>query len=511
MSLFEKVTPAIGILCKGYPMNYGVLFWEAITWVFSKLRLIQKSYGSPEPFAPYTVVYFESVEVNALDWSKLPDLAAVALLACAFASVSRRGQSSVSALWLTGWVMIVLHFGAFMFLPAPGVWGIIAADLGLVSLAGAGVLFMYASIPYRHRRSSIWMLMGILGTNVLYISLSNADPAAAWAMDPAAILLGVVPLALALVALPRVSHPLRWMMVAIYCALSVFLLLVQHRPGNGADLALNGLLFAAYFGSCLFFWYTYRRATAGALIIISGFLAWASVFLIAPWLQAALPAVRVESEVWNLPKYLVAVGMILVLLEDQIEHNKYLALHDDLTGLPNRRLFLDRLCTAVERARRTDCKAALLVVDLNNFKQVNDELGHHAGDLVLKTVAAIFAGRIRRSDTVARTGGDEFSIILEEPTSREQARQVAHSLMELLNKPLDVELEESVLVGASIGVAVFPDDAGDMESLCIAADLRMYDDKHGAKGISRPRIPARSIAQPLFQEALKAGSRESSN
>ena len=79
--------------------------------------------------------------------------------------------------------------------------------------------------------------------------------------------------------------------------------------------------------------------------------------------------------------------MILLLLEDQIEHNKYLALHDELTGLPNRRLFLDRLAISLERARRMESKAALLVIDLDHFKQVNDTLGHHAGDLLLKKVS----------------------------------------------------------------------------------------------------------------------------
>jgi diguanylate cyclase (GGDEF)-like protein len=169
--------------------------------------------------------------------------------------------------------------------------------------------------------------------------------------------------------------------------------------------------------------------------------------------------------------------MILLLLEDQIEHNKYLALHDELTGLPNRRLFQDRLASALERARRTGTQTALLLVDLDQFKLVNDTFGHHAGDLLLEHVGSVFTGRIRRSDTVARTGGDEFAVILGEPLSRADAERVAHSLIELLRDPIELG-GHMIRIGASVGTAVFPDDAADAEGLCIAADLRMYDYKH---------------------------------
>jgi diguanylate cyclase (GGDEF)-like protein len=213
-------------------------------------------------------------------------------------------------------------------------------------------------------------------------------------------------------------------------------------------------------------------------------------------MEAFFPRVPIENGVWNLPKYVVAVGMILLLLEDQIEHNKYLALHDHLTGLPNRRLYQDRLAIALERARRSEAHTALLVVDLNRFKQINDTLGHHIGDLVLQKVAALFVTRVRRSDTVARTGGDEFSVILEEPISRRYAVQVGRSLVQLLNEPLDLG-EHIVRVGASVGVAMYPDDAQDMEALCIAADLRMYDAKHDASEESGEEIAraARALAR----------------
>jgi diguanylate cyclase len=430
--------------------------------------------------------------MNGLDWTKLPDVAAVALLTFAFASVARRGQTPVSRFWLTGWILVALHFVAFMFLAAPGAGGVIAADLGLASLADAGVLFMYASVPYRQELSSKIILISLLGVHTLYFCLLNVSPAGDWALLPTAVLFGALPLGVTLASLGKVRNLLRLIVVGLYCALSVFLILVQHRGVEGPSLAMNGVLFSVYFGCCLHFWFTFRRGTAGAFITIAGFLAWSSVFIIGPYLESFFPNVHVESEVWNLPKYVVAVGMILVLLEDQLEHNKFLALHDELTGLPNRRLFQDRLTVALDRARRATTRVAVLVVDLDRFKQVNDSLGHHAGDLLLQQVGGIFTGRIRSSDTVARTGGDEFSVILEN-TDRESADQVAHSLLQNLNAPLILE-GHTVWVGASIGIAVFPDDGPDLESLCIAADLRMYHEKNDAKGISKPPLPQRTRA-----------------
>ena len=386
--------------------------------------------------------------------------------------------------------MIVLHFAAFLFTKVPGIWGIIAGVLGLVSLAWGGTLFMWASVPDRQKNSSRWMLVALLGSIAIYIPILIVGSAPDWAKNLAASLIGLLPLAVTLTSMRDFEPSLRWVNVIQYCPLSIFLLIIQNRPGNGTALALNALLFTVYFGCCIHFWYSYRRATAGAFITVAGFLAWALVFVLVPLMTALWPAVHIESEVWNLPKlgyYVVAVGMILLLLEDQIEHNKSLALHDDLTGLANRRLYIDRLATALERARRNGTQVALLMVDLDYFKQVNDSLGHHVGDQALKQVAALLTGRVRRSDTVARTGGDEFSVILAEPTSRSSAELVRRSLLKLLDEPLQLG-EHKVRIGASVGIAIFPEDAHDVESLCIAADLRMYDSKHEPDAPAHPQV-----------------------
>ncbi|HEV2487824.1 MAG TPA: GGDEF domain-containing protein [Terracidiphilus sp.] len=438
-----------------------------------------------------------------MDWSKLPDLAAVMLLACAFAAVARRNQAPVSTLWLTGWLMIALHFAAFIFAPVPGQIGILAVFVGLTALAWAGLLFNWAAVPYRKQRSSLWMLSVMIGTTTLYIGLVVFSPAASWALTSAAVLFGTLTFTVAIVHARKENYSLRWATVVFYCALSVFLLAFQHRPGNGMALALNGVLFTVYFGCCVHFWFAYRWATTGAFITIAGFLAWAAVFVVTPGMNAFIPNVRLESEVWDLPKYVVAVGMILLLLEDQIEHNKYLALHDELTGLPNRRLFQDRLASALERARRNGSNTALLLVDLDQFKQVNDALGHHVGDQLLERVGRVFSGRVRRSDTVARTGGDEFSVILDDPTCREDAERVGNSLIELLNEPFDLGTQ-TARIGASIGIAVFPEDASDAEGLCIAADLRMYAYKHRIALLAQAARPPMSASFPPIEAPARS-------
>jgi diguanylate cyclase (GGDEF)-like protein len=413
-----------------------------------------------------------------MKWNVLPDIIAIALLICAFASVARQSRMPVSRLWLMGWLMILLHFVSELFRHLPGLVGNLANIVLSASLIWAGLLYVHSVIPYSKDISSRWMLGSLLTANTFYISIMMIGTDQHWPFNLAAVLLGLCPLTVALAAIRKVNHPLRWFLVCVYAALSVFLLIFQYRPGNGGDLAWNAVMFTVYLACSVFFFSAYRRATAGAFVTIAGFVTWTSVFFMAPVMWNFFPQVHVESEVYNLSKYIVAVGMILLLLEDQVEHNKHLALHDELTGLPNRRLFQDRLANALDRARRTNAQAALLLIDLNHFKRVNDTLGHHVGDLLLQRVGAIFSGRVRRSDTVARTGGDEFSIILEEPTSRTDALHVCEVLLELLKEPVLLD-QHRVQTGASIGIAIFPEDAQDMESLCIAADLRMYEEKKG--------------------------------
>jgi diguanylate cyclase (GGDEF)-like protein/PAS domain S-box-containing protein len=156
------------------------------------------------------------------------------------------------------------------------------------------------------------------------------------------------------------------------------------------------------------------------------------------------------------------------------------ATRDGLTGLANRRLFQDRLQMAVARARRADSPLALMFIDLDGFKQVNDTLGHEAGDQLLIEVARRFRSCVRESDTLARLGGDEFTIILEPVRAPENADLVARKLLAALDEPI-VLGNASTRISASIGVSVYPFDGGDADALVKQADAAMYHAKRLGK------------------------------
>ena len=152
-----------------------------------------------------------------------------------------------------------------------------------------------------------------------------------------------------------------------------------------------------------------------------------------------------------------------------------MALHDALTGLPNRNLFYDRLTLAAAQAERQSSRFALLFVDLDNFKPINDSLGHKAGDMVLRTIADRLSAALRATDTAARTGGDEFAAIL--PGSEEKtARHVSERILDKLCEPITYENNQCT-VSASIGIAIYPDDSTDPERLVRLADEAMYRSK----------------------------------
>jgi diguanylate cyclase (GGDEF)-like protein/PAS domain S-box-containing protein len=163
-------------------------------------------------------------------------------------------------------------------------------------------------------------------------------------------------------------------------------------------------------------------------------------------------------------------------MEQKLEE---MATHDNLTGLPNRVLLADRFRIAAALARRNKAKLAVMSLDLDKFKNINDTLGHDAGDQVLKTIGMRLTGIIRASDTLARVGGDEFILLMLETNRVEDSGTVAQKILDCFAVPLTIE-GHKLSLSTSIGVAVYPDDSADMETLTKQSDAAMYYSKgHG--------------------------------
>ena len=167
--------------------------------------------------------------------------------------------------------------------------------------------------------------------------------------------------------------------------------------------------------------------------------------------------------------------------EQQIE---FLAYRDALTGLPNRLLVQDRFAQAMAYADRAKTKVALLFLDLDNFKTINDSLGHAVGDALLKEIAARLGECVRDTDTISRQGGDEFLIVLPDLPDADATAPVLVKIKERLQDPFDADGHE-LSTSVSIGVALYPDDGGDFDTLLKKADTAMYRAKDAGRNTYR--------------------------
>ena len=185
--------------------------------------------------------------------------------------------------------------------------------------------------------------------------------------------------------------------------------------------------------------------------------------------------------------------------QEQVEYQAY---HDSLTGLPNRLLFRDRITVALAHARRNGRLSAVMFLDLDQFKLVNDTLGHTVGDRLLQAIGARLVTCVRAEDTVARMGGDEFTILLADVADKRGAPLVAQKILEAIRHPVLIDQHE-LYVTTSIGIAVFPDDGGDAESLLKHADRAMYR----AKELGRDNYQFAAFARAEPAEARLAMER----
>ena len=575
----------------------------------------------------------------------LLDLLIIGLLVILFGSIYRRHATVRVRFWLLGWFFILMHFGLLLFNP-PDEWGqklLMAAVESALLLCGAAFALSSELVRDRGWNYAASALLLSLPP-VAYVAVVTLGGA------PGAILLALAGAAQAAYAVVVLRFGHRWegsreqaaaaqrWGAAILVAGTVWWASLL-RSGQ-VDNSIYPLLAEIYLLNAVLYWEDFRRKTAGVLVSVSGLAAWGAVFPCALLMAAYLPREQVIGEMWNVPKYFVAFGMILTLLEEQkreadarsqeyrvlFENNphpmwifdtetlRFLAVndaavarygysaeefrgmtlrdirpseevapmekdvshavgeeaitvsgpwthilrdgrqiqvevsahgirfegrrarfalvqdvterqqlhhklvhqahHDMLTGLPNRLLLLDRMEQALASAARRGRKAAVICLDIDRFKQINDSYGHAVGDLCLKQVAERLKSRLRAEDTVARSGGEEFTVMVGDLVSADDAMRVAEDLLVALRRPLAAE-EYPIDVTASFGIAIYPDHGTEAGALWRSADTAMYRVKRSggndyvlvSQEISQSTTEANEL-ELFMKRALKEGGLE---
>jgi diguanylate cyclase (GGDEF)-like protein/PAS domain S-box-containing protein len=567
--------------------------------------------------------------------SGLLDLLSLGSLVLLFSSIYRKRPTVRVRCWLIGWCLILVHFAGLLLRPASEMGHAGQDFLVLGSLVLGGVFFILSTTVVRFAPGRWLAVLVTLGIPWL------ATTAAACFLPDGSRLLPLSAIAgeaATLIVAYRISQrrPLLRIILGLSIAGCTGWLsygILHHHDGTALDVMLTQVFLLL----ALLYSFEVSRFTAGVRTVVLSLYAWAAVWVSAAAAEMLWPAAQIPPQLWNLPKYLVAVGMILTLLEEeivsaedagahyrvlfesnphpmwmyntetlaflhvndaaaqqygytheefeqmtmadirpgeefsrlvaelkrscenplngpwrhqrkdgsfmlvdiashQLEHDGHKvtfalmqdvterdrlheqlvhqANHDILTGLPNRALLEDRIAQTLAHASRYGHKAALLCLDLDRFKQINDTYGHAIGDVCLQEIGRRLSSRVRAVDTVARTGGEEFTVLLQEIAESEDAERVAADILRGLNEPyrlngIDIDLT------ASLGIAVYPDHGTDPAVLWRDADTAMYRAKKSggnqfmyvSQEISAATLEATELEKHL-RRALKDGGLE---
>src|SRR6266851_848565 len=366
----------------------------------------------------------------------LPDLAAMAML-----------------------LIILLEAIVHAAYPAPGPWRLAAHVVALNFFLVAGAIFLWASGRdiFPRKPTLLYLLVNSLPVSALLTvyGLAIRDPRIYHAVAACGLLLGIVS-AFVIARTRRLGRG--WWILFVQCCTWIPLWFFA-SAGYFRDAAYF-LLFVLYFATAVLFQISLPRQSLGKVAIVAGFVIWSFVFLFHSWASNHAGYDVLSDEIWNLQKFLVTIGMLLVLLEQQVATNEWYAFHDHLTGLPNQRLFEDRLAAAIQQSQVNNTRTALLMVDLDGFKLINDTHGHDVGDELLRHIAHNLRGAIRVPGTLARLGGDEFMIIATDLPSDQPADLIARTsatrISHALRKAVSIN-GNALNVTGSIGVAVYPE------------------------------------------------------
>jgi diguanylate cyclase (GGDEF)-like protein/PAS domain S-box-containing protein len=550
--------------------------------------------------APIEFLYFFLCRVFMKN--EVLDILILGLLVVLFGSIYRKRASARLRCWVVGWILVLLHFAALLFGAVSG-WGQELVDsLSISTLFLSGVCFLFSAPVIAE--TPVGRALAALGVGlpalfyINYVIFGGLHQSPLYAAATLSAGAGIV-LAWKLCR----GRSRVWAGITLTFLIGEIWSVIALAHG-APDQGILALLFEIFLAFAALYWFDFRRTSTGVLTAILGLVAWASVFPVGLICHYLIPAAQIPPGLWNVPKYFVAFGMIMTLLEDEFlavgratEHYRLLfaahphpmwvqdpetlrilevndaavahygytreefqsmtlrdlrptedvsamlkensatnstqlsgpwrhlrkdgsyiqvdmashridyqgrqcsfvlvqdvtdrqqlheqlvhqAHHDTLTGLPNRLLLEDRIQQSLAQAARYGQQAAVMCLDLDGFKQINDSFGHAAGDLCLQQVVARISGRLRAVDTFARTGGDEFVIILGELANKSSALMVARSVLESISKPIEVE-GFSFDISASIGISIYPDDGSDSVQLRRSADAAMYRAKQAGGG-----------------------------
>jgi len=413
-----------------------------------------------------------------MNYAFLPDLMALTILIVILLVLRQRHPQKQAGLWLLGLFFTLIEAIAHTFYAPNGMPNrylhVIVVDCYLL----AGLVFTLAAgsklvAPGRRMLYIGLNGVGLFAINSLY-GLHYRTPVPYFAAVAVGLVVGVVTS-----LYMRHSWVRAGLQVCGWLAMALII-----RSGNYRE-AVYWSLCCVYTIAAINFQRRLPTRSTGRLAIVTGFCIWALCFLLHPWVVHYNAYVDIASHVWNMQKSLISIGMILVMLEEQLSNNEWLALHDELTGLPNRRRFEDRFACALERSRRMNSSLALLVLDLNGFKKINDTLGHQVGDQVLREVARNLREQVQSYETLARLGGDEFTMILSDLPKGNAMDRLLDDVCSAVERPILVE-GQTMIVTASLGFAIYPEDAGDATSLFRIADERMYKLKQ--RPFVQPRV-----------------------
>ncbi len=563
------------------------------------------------------------------------DILILGLLVVLFASIHRKRATSRLRCWVAGWLLVLLHF-AVLLLPVASPGGQALVDsLSISALLLCALCFLFSASPIsQNAPAQTLVAYGIGLPAIFFVNYVVFGGVRQWPLYLAVLVVSVSGILLA-GRLYRAPGKISEVIAGAFFVggLSAAFAVARHQPDRG----ILALLFELFLAFAAFYWFDFQRFSTGVLTAILGLVAWAWVFPAGLLCELLFPAAQITPGLWNVPKFFVAFGMVMTLLEDEFlsaarasEHYRLLfaahphpmwvqdpqtlrilevndaavahygytreefvrmtlpdlrpaedaaaifkenrgaastklagswrhlrkdgtyiqvdtashsidymgrpcsfvlvhdvtdrqqlheqlvhqAHHDLLTGLPNRLLLEDRMQQSLAQAARHSQQAAVLYLDLDGFKQINDTYGHAAGDICLQQVVTRISARLRSVDTFARTGGDEFVIVLGELANKKSALMVARSVLESVSQPIEGD-GFSFDVSASIGIAIYPDDGTDSSQLLRAADTAMYRAKQsgGDRYLPVPAHPGATASkvyelERFLRGALKDGGLE---